>query len=374
MRVLSIGTDPRIFNNASPSARRMAAYGELVERYGIIARAERPEPDVWLSPRVPLYAARTSRALLFVVAALRAATRARRDGPWDVVTAENPFDVGLAAWLIARRLGAAFHLQVHGDFFGSKEWRRERPTNRLRLVLARFLARRADGIRVVSERIARSLTADRVPRELITVAPIFEDVQALARDCRVTSKSPIPLVLFVGRLEKEKNPLLALDAFASVRRTVPDVRLRFVGIGSLLSGLRRRTDELGVANAVEFVPWTDNLAPHYGAAHVLVISSNHEGWGRIVIEAAACRLPVVMTDVGAAGELVRDGENGWVVPVGDAERLAAAITDVLKHPDESSRRAHTLEASCSKLRETTSRALLRQSWQRAYDHRRQSKI
>lgn len=366
MRILSIGTDPRIFDSASPSAARMKTYGDLAERYDIIARARRGQKDFDLARNVRVYAARAPLPALFLFSALLAAYRARRRGRFDVVTAENPFDVGLVAWIVARIFGAAFHLQVHGDFFGSREWRKERASNRLRFFVAKFLACRADGFRVVSERIKKSLVALGIVPDKIIVSPIMEDTRALSAACMGIQKSPHPLVLFVGRFETEKNPLLLVQAFAEVIKQIPSARLRLVGEGALRTAIEQKIVALGIASSVEILPWTSDLAPHYAAAHVLAIPSNHEGWGRVAVEAAACGLPVIMTDVGCAGEFVKDGESGWVAPVGDVRAFAVALTEALIRGDEARSRAEALYARCALLvREPQGE--LRRSWLQSYE-------
>lgn len=232
-----------------------------------------------------------------------------------VVTAQDPFFAGLAAWRIARRLKAPLHLQLHGDFFGP-EWKRQAVGNRIRLVLGKFLIRRAAGFRVVSERIARSLVGLGIPRSRIIVAPIASD------PCSHTSKygSDDTSVVFltVTRLAKEKNPALAVRVFEKIRATVPDARLIVVGDGPLRPTMPQ-------VEGVQYVGWATDPDEWYHRADVFLMTSNAEGWGRTAADAIAHGLPVVTTDVGLAGELVRDGENGLVVPVGDEEAFADAM-------------------------------------------------
>jgi|GEM_PF-1042011 len=364
MRILSIGTDQKVFDRDSESARRMIGYGETVERYDIIAKASPEKGDIELSPKTRVYAA---RGRFFLLTVLSAAWRVRKNAKWDVVTAENPFDIGLASWIVARLSGTAFHLQVHGDFYGSKEWRNASFVNRwMKYPLAVFLVRRADGVRVVSERIKTSLVARGVAVESIAVSPIGD--VACQTDRQPVAKSERPTVLFVGRFEKEKNPSLLIEAFATVVRSLPEARLRLVGEGSLLETMKGRIATLGIVEAVDVVAWSDALAPEYDRASVLAVPSDHEGWGRVAVEAACHRLPVVMTDVGCAGEFVMDGGSGWVVPVGDAEAMAKAIVDALTRKEEAKGRADNLwQALSDRNRTGSARETLVRSWEAALE-------
>ena len=81
-------------------------------------------------------------------------------------------------------------------------------------------------------------------------------------------------------------------------------------------------------------PWRNDLASFYKCFNVLLISSNYEGWVRVAIEAMAAGLPVIMTDVGLAGEIVKDGVNGHVVPVGDEAAFLDAVCDLYRNPEK----------------------------------------
>lgn len=350
MRILSIGTDRSVFDPGSASARRMAGYGEEVERYDIIARTVGSvSHDYDLTPKVRVFAAESRGPIVAAVNFALAVLRARRSGRYDVVTAENPFDVGLAAWVAARLLGSAFHIQVHGDFYGSPEWRNaSRANRRIKYPLAAFLAKRADGIRAVSERAKRGLVAVGVRPERVAVSPILGE-PVCGSSATPVARSESPTVLYVGRFEREKDPLMLVEAFARVQRAVPEARLRLVGGGSEEDALRLRVASLALVESVDFAGWSDDLEREYRSAWTLAIPSDHEGWGRVAVEAASCGLPVVMTDVGCAGEFVRDGESGWVVPVGDSEAMAAALLESLRDRAEAGRRAEALAGDLASL-------------------------
>ncbi len=99
-----------------------------------------------------------------------------------------------------------------------------------------------------------------------------------------------------------------------------------------VENLRELVKHLGVEEHVHFLGFhqRDDLVELYTCADVFCLPSRHEPWGVVVNEAAACGLPLVVSDrVGAGRDLVTAGENGRVVPVEDAEALKAAIHGVL---------------------------------------------
>lgn len=146
-----------------------------------------------------------------------------------------------------------------------------------------------------------------------------------------------PLVLFVGKLIPKKQPQLLLEAFARVRRRYP-CALLFVGEGPLMAELRRQA-ATGIPD-VHFAGFLgrEQVTRAYAAADLFVLPSGwHETWGVVVNEAMNFDLPVVVSDaVGCAPDLVHEGDNGYVVPRADADRLAEAIAVLVR--DEERRR------------------------------------
>jgi len=144
----------------------------------------------------------------------------------------------------------------------------------------------------------------------------------------------VPVILYVGKLIPRKRPMDLLEAYARVVADHPSA-LVFLGEGSerdrLEAEARRRA--LGHVLITGFVNQTA-IARCYAAADLLVLPSSHEPWGLALNEGMCFGLPVVASSmVGAAPDLVRDGENGFVYPVGDTEALARALAALLGDPD-----------------------------------------
>ncbi len=143
-------------------------------------------------------------------------------------------------------------------------------------------------------------------------------------------------VLYVGRLTRSKGVDLLIDAFAKVKKRVADASLVVVGSGD--SGYTRqlvaRSALLGISESVVFtgrIP--DEVLPHaYAASEMTVLPSYMEGFGLSVLESMASARPSIATRVGGVPEVMVDGETGLLIPPGDAERLAEAMTSLLKDP------------------------------------------
>jgi exopolysaccharide biosynthesis WecB/TagA/CpsF family protein len=118
-----------------------------------------------------------------------------------------------------------------------------------------------------------------------------------------------------------------LRAFA-LRLRAGAARLILLGEGPLLSALQQEAADLEISHAVHFAGFVANPRPWMTNASALVLSSRYEGFGNVIIEAFFCGTPVIATDCPfGPGEILAGGRFGWLVPVGDAAGMAAAMTD-----------------------------------------------
>ena len=221
---------------------------------------------------------------------------------FDVVTVQDPFWRGLFAWRVARKLGAKCNVQVHADLSGQSSLKR---------LLAGFVLRRADSIRVVSERVRASLPKHHTQ---VAVLPVYVEVEKFRNIVRQPEQNTI---VWLGRFESEKDPLLALE----VLRQTPNAKLIMVGAGSLEASLREKISRSNLDTRVELRGWQDP-APYLARAGVVLCTSKHESWGESMVEALAAGVPVVAPDVGVAREA-----GAVIVARSD---LAQALTEALR--------------------------------------------
>lgn len=153
-----------------------------------------------------------------------------------------------------------------------------------------------------------------------------------------------PDALVVGTVS-HLTPLKALETFlaAAARIAAAQPETRFVVVGSAPEthaaygdALRRQAAELGLPQPILFAGPRDDVERWYAAMDVHLITSRSEGTTTTALEAQSCGVPVVATDVGAVHEVVEDGVTGLLVPVGDADAVAAATLGLL---EDSGRRA-----------------------------------
>jgi glycosyltransferase involved in cell wall biosynthesis len=136
-------------------------------------------------------------------------------------------------------------------------------------------------------------------------------------------------LLTVGRIDREKNPMLLLDALAELDRSAPGrYRLTWVGTGPMVTEVEQRAAALDLATDVTlpgFVPFGEPLVARYRGAHAFVHVSLTEGVPAVLMEAMASGIPIVATAVGGVPAALHDGRAGLLVPPSDREALVSAI-------------------------------------------------
>ena len=306
MRVLQISADrsPRgILQKGSAAFLRQEAYARNFGNLDIVAFTLVSDHAQELSEgALTLVPTNSSTKWLYALNARQIARTLPRP---DIVTAQDPFETGLAASRIAKKFGVPLHLQVHTDFLSSA-YAQQSFINRMRVRIARRLLPQAAGVRVVSERIKRSIFDAHIPlRGEPFVLPIFADVERLrtlppASELRARFFRYKKKLLIVARLEAEKNVALAIESFARLNKE--DACLIIVGEGSLRLELQHLAARLGVESHVFFEGGAE-AAPYFALADVLLVTSLYEGYGLTIVEALASGKPVISTDVGVAREV-----------------------------------------------------------------------
>ncbi|MFA5283543.1 MAG: glycosyltransferase [Bacilli bacterium] len=142
----------------------------------------------------------------------------------------------------------------------------------------------------------------------------------------------------VGRLDPEKNHPLLLQAFKAVHEKHREIRLTIFGKGPQKDNVIKFAHELSLDNIVTFVDRSSDMVSDYAKRDAFILSSDFEGMPNALLEAMATGLPSISTncDTGPS-DIIADGENGILVPIGDKEKLAEAIEKFVNNPDQAIR-------------------------------------
>jgi colanic acid/amylovoran biosynthesis glycosyltransferase len=138
----------------------------------------------------------------------------------------------------------------------------------------------------------------------------------------------------VGRLSPQKGQLVLVEAFSRIIKAGLDARLVFVGDGELRKEIEGKIASEGIGDRVLITGYVSeaDVRKHISESRALVIPSFAEGLPMVIMEAFAIGRPVISTYVAGIPELVRPGENGWLVPAANTELLSAAMAESLRLP------------------------------------------
>ena len=206
---------------------------------------------------------------------------------------------------------------------------------RARTVLDKWAGKRFDLVFAISEAVARFLVAEYgYPPSKVRCIPLGWVGEPVA-----PSPDPHPTVVCVALFRPEKGHDVLLDAFALVRRELPEARMILVGQGELLGDLQAKVRDLGLDGSVEITGPVAEVWPYLARGHVFALASTSEAFGIAIVEAMAAGLPVVASDVGGIPEVVEVGVTGELFPPGDRQALAAHLVRILATPELQDRMA-----------------------------------
>jgi len=335
MKILNIIIDRGLFDEKSEVRQRIIEYGGLVEELHMIVFSKR---NLGFKPQkfgnVFVYPTNSWSRWCYIFDAIKIGKKIEKP---DLVTSQDPFETGFACWRLSKYFKTKLQLQIHTDFL-NKYFQNESFLNKIRVKIAKFLIPKADCIRVVSERIKKSLITSGHTLKPTRVLPVFVDVEKIKNEpIKVNLKEKYPqfnfIILMASRLTKEKNISMAVEVMKDVVKLYSRVGLVIVGVGPERENLKSQISNLKINKNVILESWMTDLTSYYKTADLFLLTSNYEGYGRTIIEATASGCPVVMTDVGLAGDILESGYGGKIIPVGGKKELEDLIKSFCVNPN-----------------------------------------
>jgi phosphatidyl-myo-inositol dimannoside synthase len=274
----------------------------------------------------------------------RALKRLVRDGDVRMIHAGRALPEGWLAWMLNRSCGLPYLVYVHGEELNIGLQSRELGW------MMRRVFRRVERV-IVNSRNSRRLLQDwGVPNDKVTVLnPGVDTKRFVPAPCCFETRGRFgwgerTVVLTVGRLQKRKGQDMLIRALPQIRRSIPDVLYVIMGDGEQRQALEELADETGVAAAVQFLGegGDEDLIRCYQQCDLFALPNREvdgdiEGFGMVLLEAQACGKPVLAGDSGGTAETMRPDETGVIVDCTAPERLAAAVTTLLKDPERRQR-------------------------------------
>jgi len=317
MKILVIGLDKKILELNSEVGNRAIQYGALVDIYEILVPNSKKVIQQ-LASNVRVVGSGGQNKFLQLINIFRIARKSISENKINVISIQDVYFLGLLGVLLSKICAVGLEIQVHGweKHFG------------LRKLITMFVLSMANSIRVVSKRLKKELEEEYgISDGKITVVPVL--LNGKVENVGVVTKSPNFVFLTVARLVKVKNVDIQILAAAELKKKGIKFEWWIIGDGSEKNRLINLSKKLLVEDVVKFLGWKNKqeLALYYRTVDCFVLTSKYEGWGMVVVEAAEAGLPIIMTDVGCAGELIIDKESGLIVK--DFQELVLAAVKIM---------------------------------------------
>jgi glycosyltransferase involved in cell wall biosynthesis len=273
--------------------------------------------------------------ILMAVGCLPTMLRLKRAFGFNLIDAHFAYPDGDAGTLLGKWLRVPVTITLRGT---EVPLARD-PLRRRRMTKALGRASRIFSVSASLKRHAESLGA---ASERILVVGNGVDMAKFHRLPRQAARSRLglpdgaPVLVSVGALVERKGFHRVMECLPALRQRFPDLRYLVVGgaspEGDWSAVLHARAAELGLQDCVMFLGPVapDELKGVLSAADVFVLATRNEGWANVFLEAMACGLPVVTTDVGGNAEVVADPRLGLLVPFDERDKLAGAISEALR--------------------------------------------
>ncbi len=321
MKLVILALDEKSTDPHSAVAQRLVAYGAIVEQIDVVVPSTR-RSVARLSSNVVVHGVSGFSKFVQLFRLFSTSSKLITQNKSDVISSQDPYYLGFVAYLVSVFFNRALEIQIHG--FDQ--------ANFFKRIVARIVIPRAHSIRVVSERIRRALVEKfHVAPERIIVCPIYVNCQDFKNKNDVIKAPDRSVFTFVtvSRLVSIKNIPLQLRALAQLKKEGIAARLRIVGDGEERDMLVRMCQQLDIQDSVDFTGYVSNPSSELSSADCFLLTSHDEGYGLAAIEAACAGLLVIMTDVGCAGEVILDNENGLIIPVNDEDALVDAMKRII---------------------------------------------
>jgi glycosyltransferase involved in cell wall biosynthesis len=329
-----ISTDAKILEEGSDVRARMIEYGTLFSELHIVVFSTGSlSKTIHIAQNVFAYPTNSLSKFLYIKDAVSVGSKIIKEKGFtsatSVITTQDPFETGVVGRLLSNASKIRLHVQIHTDF--KSPYFKKSALNKIRIALSERVLPGAQAIRVVSERIFKSLPAD--VKSKTSILPIFADVEAIENapigmDLQKMYSQFEKIVLIASRITKEKDIPTALKAFKGCLESQPNTGLIIVGSGPEEDALKKEVRSLGLEKSIVFESWADHdtLISYMKSCDVFLSSSLYEGYGLSMLEAHTAGALLVATDTGIAPELVSEEA---LVEVGDVEKMSVALDKAL---------------------------------------------
>ena len=341
MKILMISTDRALLGeniSTGDALERHRHYAAKLEKLDIIIFSRPGYQTKELAANLFCYPTNSSSKLFYLSQTLKIAKQLFNQGSYDLIICQDPFLTGLAGCFLSRKYTIKLLIHFHGDFWHNKYWLKENVLNFLLLILSKFTVSQADALRVVSPGIQAKLVKSGIKQDKIRVisTPVNLANFATPDNQTVTSLQHQfegkKIVFWLGRFSPEKNLPFLLESFKTVIQRFPNAILLLGGQGKEFDRINKLKTTLGLSQHVKLLGHLDylSLPNYYHAAHLFILPSLHESFGKVLLEAGASAKPSIASATTGASAIIQHAQTGFLVEINNHQQFVDYLLKLLK--------------------------------------------
>ena len=284
--------------------------------------------------RNSLYYATLASLISFPVPAIIKGLKLCKEKNYDIINTHFAVPTGPAGAVLSRKTGVPNVLSIHGSDIYNPASKTSPHKSSFFTSGVRFSLNNTKRIIANSSYIKECAERLYSPLQKIDVIPLgMPEVKftPASREELLLHKNKF-YVISIGRMTKIKGYEYLLKAIALVDS--PEVELLLIGDGTERSNLEKLSQELGIKKKVKFLGWVrdEKKYQYLAASNAYVMSSIHEGFGMVLLEAMQAGVPIISTSTGGQRDIIKDEKNGILIPPEDPEAIAEAIKKIASTP------------------------------------------
>lgn len=203
-------------------------------------------------------------------------------------------------------------------------------SNLRKKITRKILLPRSAHVVVQTQQIKQFFNKNIQKKTTVIYNPVNEQVFEVKGERLKVNDERLNRIVSVGRLYPQKDQKTMIEAFAKVSEHYPDWKLTIFGEGPEREALESLVERLKVKDKVLLPGRSENIIDELNKSKIFCLSSVYEGMSNALVEAICVGLPIVTTKVSGTEELIKDGENGFIVNIGDKEAMAKALVKIIE--------------------------------------------
>lgn len=350
LRVLELSYSIELFNDPSKSPgdthMRALAYSKEIEQLVMIIHTynKRFENSKWLSDNlliIPTNAYNKAHSLLRM---FQIANKICKEKKINIIHSQEPIFTGFIAYILKKKYGLPINICLFGGNLYDPYWLKAKPHHAVFSGIGRYILKKADSIQVEASLIKESLIKNGISSKKIHQRPMvpynladFSKANGEELRRKLLNNKYNHIILFIGRMVKEKNLINFLKAIKLVLDRYPSTLLIMIGEG--IGKGEEKEKAISFAEKIKInknIKWLghipqDMLPEYYKASDLFALFSVSEGFPRVLMEAVAAGLPIVSSRVSGSTDTIINGESGFIVEINDIKGFADKICLLLEN-------------------------------------------